>query len=320
MGARYLHVLAKVLGVTHDTYLNVRLLLADSGRPSSSSSRWNEPPTRGPDASPNLRIELKEFPNVDKAFLTKRPLPQPKPSVQLFGDDTALDRRSLLVAVSIVNFYTNEILEEENLQHNHPLPIVSGQCVSFPKLTITKTSKSFNDCLFCLQFDLRYYRDFSAFSAARGGGGGDGTEEEELPYQILHSIRSKAFRTISHAETITVDPSLPIPPPTLFEIIPESTDDTGEMKLAILGQNFVNQPSTLRINFGGSWGVPQYRSSKTLLCIPPRRGPGGVEVSVSNDGVQWSNSLSFTFHCHLPEGVVEGEWARGLQLNLDDVF
>ena len=41
-------------------------------------------------------------------------------------------------------------------------------------------------------------------------------------------------------------------------------------------------------------------------------------MAVSNDGIQWSNSLSFVFHCHLPEGVAEGggggwegEWEGG---------
>ena len=40
-------------------------------------------------------------------------------------------------------------------------------------------------------------------------------------------------------------------------------------------------------------------------------------MAVSNDGVQWSNSLSFKFHCHIPEGMEgagagwEGEWEGG---------
>ena len=233
MGGRYLVVLAKLFGVPHDTYLTARLLLSSSPPPSSSpsSSSSSPSPSSSPSHSlPNLKIELKDFPNTNKAFLTKRPLPHPKPSIQLSGDDTALDPRSLLVSVSLVNFFTNQIYDSEvALSNNFPLPIVSGQCINYQKLTINKTSKACDDCLFCFQFELRYYQNPSS-----------STPPSSSPYEILHTIRSRAFRTISHAESLpsrsSSSPS-PIPPPTLFEIIPESTDDTGETKIAILGQS-----------------------------------------------------------------------------------
>lgn len=302
--------LARYHGVDYNTYRAVRLFLTDSGHCSCSSSLSSD----RNELSFNFRIELKEFPNVEKAFLTKRPIPKPKPAVLLIGNDTAINRRSLRVGVSLVNFYTNEVLEEDSLTHNDSIQIVSGQCVSFTKLTINKTSKSYDDCLFCLQFDLRYSRNYSAKKRV------DGTKEEEPSYQILHTIRSKAFRTISHAESIYKDPVMSIPPPTLFEIIPNSICNIGEMKLAILGKNFVNQPLSLKIIFGGSWGVPQFQSPRTLICIPPRMKPGDVDVAVSNDGVQWSNSLRFTVYCCVPDGVVEIELGKLSELHLNNVF
>jgi len=80
----------------------------------------------------------------------------------------------------------------------------------------------------------------------------------------------------------------------ITEVLPPS--GTPGTRLVILGSNFVNGP-TLRARFGHTEVTPTFHEKGTLICTVPPRQPGSLQgntlVSVSNDGVRYSESKVF---------------------------
>ena len=83
------------------------------------------------------------------------------------------------------------------------------------------------------------------------------------------------------------------------EIIPETADWRGGTRIAILGENFQNNPR-VRIRFGATQVVPEVLGPKTMTCFAPRHPLGQVPFSITFDGNAWTPEKPFYFVESIP--------------------
>jgi hypothetical protein len=152
--------------------------------------------------------------------------------------------------------------------------VSNGVFATFKKLKLLSTSQQ-QGTLFRLKFVLKKYV---------------GNVFQVLPKSCVYSEPIEVF---SHTQYLNERQDAP-DAVKITEVLPPS--GTPGTRLVILGGNFVNGP-TLRARFGQTEVVPTFHEKGTLICtVPPRTPgtlPGNTLVSVSNDGVRYSDSKVF---------------------------
>jgi hypothetical protein len=83
------------------------------------------------------------------------------------------------------------------------------------------------------------------------------------------------------------------PPPTISDVIPASGPTTGNTRVAILGNNFLNNPN-LMVRFGNVEVKPVFHESGTLICHTPPSGISGlVPVTSTNDRYSYGDTRGY---------------------------
>ena len=302
--------------------------------PSPSSSPSPSPPSSGPkQGSHGFSISLLEFPNTRKSVVSKKGLPAPRPSLMLKGDDTGY-RSQLFIVPVLADYDSGEVIPGK-LKNDKPLPVINRQRVTFKNLQIVQTTIQLGNIRACLRFELRQYPN--------------GVNQKEN-FNIFHWVSSDPLHIVSHSTLTKVapPPSAAAPTPTSFpagltelrlesstpmcmdhaapfssravspmitDVIPEVADWRGGTRIAILGENFVDNPARVRVRFGKTQVVPEVVGPMTMVCYAPRHPLGQVPLSVSFDGENWSLDRPFYFTENLPvleevrpcEGTVPGD-------------
>jgi hypothetical protein len=89
--------------------------------------------------------------------------------------------------------------------------------------------------------------------------------------------------------------------PIVTEVIPVSGPPSGFTRVAVLGSNFADSPTT-RVRFDEIEVMPIFHGPKTLICHTPKHPPGTVMVRVCNDAKRWSDTAgTFTYDENLSE-------------------
>uniref|UniRef100_A0A7S4P0S2 IPT/TIG domain-containing protein n=1 Tax=Paramoeba aestuarina TaxID=180227 RepID=A0A7S4P0S2_9EUKA len=279
-------------------------------RPSAAADAVPALQSQQGDSKLGFSISLLEFPNTKKSVVSKKALPAPRPSLMLKGDDSGF-RSQLFVVPVLANYDTGELLANQLLGAK-ALPIVTGKKITFNALKIIKTSIQLGNIRPCIQFELRRY---------------DRDSNQKGPFDLLHWVRSEPMHVVSHSTLCKIAPptgSSAVPSssssllqfeqpapmslgrqspssmvvslsPTLTDVIPETADWRGGTRIAILGENFVDNPSKARVRFGSTQVVPEILGPRTLICFAPRHPLGQVPMSVSFDGENWTLDRPFYF-------------------------
>eukprot|EP00005_Dracoamoeba_jomungandri_P001909 CAMPEP_0174262112 /NCGR_PEP_ID=MMETSP0439-20130205/12777_1 /TAXON_ID=0 /ORGANISM="Stereomyxa ramosa, Strain Chinc5" /LENGTH=807 /DNA_ID=CAMNT_0015346753 /DNA_START=226 /DNA_END=2649 /DNA_ORIENTATION=- len=196
---------------------------------------------------------------------------KPNPTVQLEDNEDISMESNLFVAPVLIRCDT---LEEKPdlLTGNKPVKIAPGRVVSFRRLKITATSHQQGESLFAIKFELRRYH---------------GNE-----YEILDFVQSNPICVLSHSTQLKPASSTTA---SVVEVIPYSGSTFGGTRVAVLGNNFVESPSS-RVRFDNIDVMPTFHGPRTLICTTPQHQPGIVSVRVSNDSKCWSSTAaSFTY-------------------------
>eukprot|EP01088_Endostelium_zonatum_P006170 TRINITY_DN1827_c0_g1_i1.p1 TRINITY_DN1827_c0_g1~~TRINITY_DN1827_c0_g1_i1.p1 ORF type:complete len:710 (-),score=220.03 TRINITY_DN1827_c0_g1_i1:288-2417(-) len=260
-------------------------------------------PTYDGAQQPRLTLRLIEQPPEKSVY--KRNL-KPNPMVQLIdstpSSSSALSKDpSLFIAPILIRCDTLEEIPKLLTGHK-PVKVAPGRVVVFRRLKITATSHQQGESLFSLRFELRKYHSPTSYS-------------------VLDTIQSNPICILSHSTQLK--PCLATISATICEVIPYKGSIKGGTRVAVLGNNFVDNPSA-RVRFDGVGDVmPVFHGPRTLICVTPKwkgaKGAGGrkggiVSVRVSNDSKVWSQTAaSFTFEERGEEGEDEvgGEEERG---------
>jgi hypothetical protein len=89
--------------------------------------------------------------------------------------------------------------------------------------------------------------------------------------------------------------------PVVTEVIPLNGPPSGSTRVAVLGSNFADSPTT-RVRFDEIEVMPIFHGPKTLICHTPKHAPGTVLVRVCNDPKRWSDTAApFTYDETLPD-------------------
>jgi hypothetical protein len=104
--------------------------------------------------------------------------------------------------------------------------------------------------------------------------------------------------------------------PIVTEVIPVSGPPSGFTRVAVLGSNFADSPTT-RVRFDEIEVMPIFHGPKTLICHTPKHPPGTVMVRVCNDAKRWSDTAgTFTYDENLSEEnekiIVDAPFQLGL--------
>jgi len=219
--------------------------------------------------TPEKTLKLKMVEQPPEQCIYKRNV-KPNPTVMLIGDQSQNDG-NIYVVPSIIRCDTMET-ESKFLSGNTPVQVASGRVVTFRKLKIMVTSHQQNETLFILKFELRKYN------------GND--------FEVLHQLHSNPICVLSHSTQLKPAASTT---PVVQEVIYMKGPTTGGTRVAILGSNFNDSPST-RIRFGNIDVMPIFHGPGTLICSTPPHPAGTVEVRVCNDPRRWSDTFAaFTY-------------------------
>jgi len=217
---------------------------------------------------PTLKLEILEQP-PDKCVY-KRNI-KPNPSVSIVGDMTENDG-NLYIAPVLIRCDTF-LSEPKHLTGNEPQKVGANRTFSFKKLKILVTSRQMNETHFSVRFELRKYAP------------------NMNDYQVMSQVTTNPICVYSHSTQLKQTPKTK---PALIEIIPSRGSPKGQTRVAILGNNFVDSPTT-RVKFGDIEVMPIFHGPKTLICHTPTHIAGNVKVQVCNEPDTWSNSISFVY-------------------------
>jgi len=244
------------------------------------------------DGNNQRRLQLEIVEQPPEKCVYKRNI-KPTPTVMIIGDNTNIDGNIYVVPTLI----RCDTFEEETklITGNRPVRVTSGRVIPFKRLKILCTSHQLKETLLSLRFELRKY--------------GQGNE-----YEVIHSVTSNPICVLSHSTQLKPAAHSK---PVVQEVIPCSGPPSGFTRVAVLGANFVDSPTT-RVKFDQTEVMPIFHGSKTLICHTPRHIPGTVSVLVCNDAKRWSESSgTFTYDEQIPEE--EGKVATSIdtQFNLN---
>lgn len=127
----------------------------------------------------------------------------------------------------------------------------------------------------------------------------------DTDYSVISEVTTDPFSVVSHSTQLKPSArSLP----KVIEVIPYSGPECGSTRVAILGVNFQDSPTT-RVRFDDVEGLlptsltcglythatvmPIFHGSKTLICHTPRHVAGPVTVIVCNEPNGWSLVRSY---------------------------
>lgn len=179
------------------------------------------------------------------------------------------------------NFYVAPVLVRpdtgdeisKSLSGSAPVRVIPGRPVTFKNMKILTTSKLCGDTSFKLKFELRLY------------------DEKCQNYEVVNSVLSNNIFVVSHVSLLAVKHTLPV----VAEVIPFCAPTSGLTRVVILGDNFIESPTT-RVKFDNIEVIPFFHGPKTLVCHVPQHKSGTVSVTVCNTPNVWSStSAKFTF-------------------------
>jgi len=215
-----------------------------------------------------LKLELLEQP-PDKCVYKRNV--KPNPSVTLVGDSNLIDG-NLYIVPNLVRCDTFEA-EPKHLSGNDPIKVGACKTFAFKKLKILVTSRQMNESHFGIRFELRKYTpDMSEF-------------------KVIHQVTSNPICVFSHSTQLKPTPKTK---PQIKELVPSKGIALQKTRIAILGNNFVDSPTT-RVKFDDIEVTPVFHGPKTLLCYTPENLSGKVRVLICNDQNSWSNAGHFSF-------------------------
>jgi len=84
-------------------------------------------------------------------------------------------------------------------------------------------------------------------------------------------------------------------------VIPYCGPSSGLTRVVILGNNFVESPTT-RVKFDNIEVIPYFHGSKTLICHVPQHKSGTISVTVCNTTNAWSSTSARFTYVDVPEG------------------
>lgn len=173
---------------------------------------------------------------------------------------------------------------------NAPQRLTPSRTFDWKRLKVMVTSHQQNETMFALRFELRRYPD------------GAHAEDPSAPFEVLAQTSTNPILVLSHSTQLRV----PIEAlPNVLEVVPASGPPGGFTRVAVLGRDFVESPTT-RVKFGNTEVHPIFHGPKTLICRTPPHTSGRVEVRVCNDVNGWSTSCGhFYFDPHLKEQSVQ---------------
>ncbi|KAL6072068.1 26S proteasome non-ATPase regulatory subunit 10 [Balamuthia mandrillaris] len=239
--------------------------------PSSSSAASSSSGALPPEVAPqHKKLLLKIVEQPPEKSVYKRNL-KPNPTVQVVEEEEASSEQNLFVAPVLLRCDT---LEEQPklMTGNKPVKVAPGRVISFRRLKITSTSHQQGESLFAIKFELRKYHNNE--------------------YEILDSVQSNPICVLSHSTQLKPASTTT---PAVAEVIPYSGSSLGGTRVAVLGNNFVDSPSS-KVRFDNTDVMPTFHGPRTLICITPQHQPGIVSVRVSNDSKVWSpTAASFTY-------------------------
>ena len=83
--------------------------------------------------------------------------------------------------------------------------------------------------------------------------------------------------------------------PTLVSIDPTRGIAAGGTAVIVLGTNFAGDtPFVCKFGTNSVFGV--YRTASSAVCAAPAGASGGVALSVSNNNVDFSGSVTYTYY------------------------
>jgi hypothetical protein len=222
---------------------------------------------------PPLKLDIVDQPPEKCVY--KRNI-KPNPTISIAGDMSNNDGN--LYVVPVLVRCDNFACEPKHLTGNDPVKVGVNRTMSFKKLKILVTSRQLNETHFGIRFELRKYSSNMA------------------EYNVIHQVTSNPICVFSHSTQLKPTPKTK---PTISEIIPPGGPQNGQTRVAILGTNFVDSPTT-RVRFDNVEVLPIFHGAKTLICCAPKNLSGTVKIQVCNEPNRWSNAGTFTFEA-LPE-------------------
>lgn len=212
---------------------------------------------------------------------------KPGPVVTVSGGSPQDYQQNMKVACILVRCDTEEDVPNFLIGAN-PQDLTESRVCEWKRLKVTATSHQQNETLFCFRFELR------RFPYGMSG------DDPRCPFEVLAQVTTNPVHVLSHSTQLKT----PVDTlPTVFQVIPASGSPHGFTRVAILGADFVESPTT-RVKFGNIEVHPSFHGPKTLVCRTPAHVPGKVEVRVCNDVNGWSKSYGeFYFDNHLKEQV-----------------
>jgi len=217
---------------------------------------------------PPLKIEIVD--QTPEKCVYKRNI-KPNPTISVVGDMSNNDGN--LYVVPVLVRCDNFAVEPKHLIGNDPVKVGVNRTISFKKLKILVTSRQLNETHFSIRFELRKY------------------SQNMSDYTVLFQSTSNPICVFSHSTQLKPTPKTK---PTILEIIPPRGPQNGQTRIAILGTNFVDSPTT-RIRFDNIEVLPIFYGAKTMICCTPNNLSGSVKIQVCNEPNRWSNAGTFTF-------------------------
>jgi len=235
-----------------------------------------------------IKLEIIEQPPEKAVY--KRNV-KPSPSVQISGDLKKNDG-SFYIAPVLIRCDNFEV-EPKHLVGNEPVNITANQTYSFKKLKILVTSRQLNETHFSIRFELRKYLP------------------NMTEYQVLDQVTTNPMCVYSHSTQLKPTPKTK---PKISEIIPGIGSPNGQTRVAILGNNFVDSPTT-RVRFGDIEVIPIFHGPKTLICETPKHPPGKVNVQVCLEPGNWGNTGTYHF-----DESLDFPQSNGYEFNMNNVI
>jgi len=222
---------------------------------------------------PDFFLVVRQNPSPE--IVTKRLL-KPFPAVMLQEKNLFSKTTNLYVNVHLIRTDDHSPLDSI-LEGNKFTHISNGEFAYFKKLKVKESSIKYERSPFQLIFNLYQLVD-----------------KVYTPLNIV--AYSETFMAYTHSSYLSKSKkkgSKPAPP-ALIEVIPSTGKLSGGDRCCIVGASFQESPK-LVVKFGDSLIIPQFHESGCLIITtPPIASISHIQISVANDGKNFSNGFTFT--------------------------